>query len=346
MADNRNSGQDVKNNTIKKEDSEDLKLDPNFTAYMEDYFERKRVKIPPETMQKLKDLPYSYKRKLEAKESLNNSDWLSSLRPMIFPITQLELGWLFRVAIPVAATIFIVGITIGIFYYFISKKNTSPIANNPTPISSPKPITNSPTPIPNPSASPNIVENSKANEHNQLNNNVENINNQTSIVKKENKSNKSHKSNTTNKDSSLDNQIVDNRINTQHYIPFDDTISPNSEYNRNLEASVTEIKDIKKIYIGIEELPVDTWSIKLKNELKNLLEGYWTIITNKTEKENADAGFAIDEKNKSISLFNSSKKELWAKNNFTVGKGDPKIVAQQIVSELTKIIQTNSKANK
>lgn len=105
-----------------------------------------------------------------------------------------------------------------------------------------------------------------------------------------------------------------------------------SEFHISLNRAITS-EDINSIYLG--DLPKDMWSENLKIELEMELQKYWK--TKETAKE-ASVGFKFREGQGLTLLDRNTNEIVWQKSDFAIGKGEPKIVAKEIISELVNLV--------
>lgn len=105
-----------------------------------------------------------------------------------------------------------------------------------------------------------------------------------------------------------------------------------SEFYISLNRAITS-EDINSIYLG--DLPKDMWSENLKIELEMELQKYWK--TKETAKE-ASVGFKFREGQGLTLLDRNTNEIVWQKSDFAIGKGEPKIVAKEIISELVNLV--------
>lgn len=314
------------------------KIDPHFyKLFMKN---RKQMQTPPEVGKKLVELAYAEEKKFLAKKNLNNSDWLSWLKSMVYRITQLELSRFFRIAIPVAIAVFIVGISIAMLYSFTGNKNTSLIANNPTPISTSKLVTN--TPSPTPSIAKEVTpKNQKDNKGN-----IENINpdNDTNVAKKQKLENKLKENINTlyKKENNKTDHIKDH---TKDTIKDEDLISKTYPINITIPTTRTiELINNNMVYIGsFSEDDFDETKKKWLEELHNCLvkeipsvksDLEWEVVS----AENATISLQIDDKNESVVIVNSKAEDIWRMKITDYIKDSPRVVADRIIEQLQKDI--------
>ncbi|MFY9223505.1 MAG: hypothetical protein WAQ98_12600 [Blastocatellia bacterium] len=105
-----------------------------------------------------------------------------------------------------------------------------------------------------------------------------------------------------------------------------------SEFHTSLNRAIT-LEDINSIYLG--DLPKDMWSENLKIELEIELQKNWK--TKETAKE-ASVGFKFREGQGLTLLDRNTNEIVWQKLDFAIGKGEPKIVAKEIISELVNLV--------
>lgn len=305
---------DNKDESISEENEHEIKLDADFVDYMKDYFERTEPKLSDEQRQELINLPYTHKRKsLETERKPNNSDWLSWIKPMDFPIIQL------------ATLVFLIVLSGGVYYFFSHKNTSVPIANY-SGISSPKPIAT--TPIPISTSSLNTAENNKENQNNKLNM-------PSNIESQQGKPNK----NTSDK---YDNAIAKNSSNEQTSI---------KKASRAPTAKIEKIKNtnldsVKSFYVKELEGKLDhneNWYLDFFNELKSQTQAYWIIKDNRNEAANMEVGFTVDGDNNII--LKDQKKKVVFTSNVKLGIGDPKEAADKIIEQLKEKINITSTEN-
>lgn len=125
-----------KNNRIDQDKSKELKLHSNYVWYMKDYFERTDVEVPSKITEEILEFGRAEKKRfddekriLEAERNLNNSNWLSRLRPMVVVENVLEqILVFFKVVVPtVLVPVIAITILVTIAFYYIDKNSEKPV---------------------------------------------------------------------------------------------------------------------------------------------------------------------------------------------------------------------------
>lgn len=335
----------VKNNSsidsIKEQDPIDLlKVDPTFSRLMHEYYKKQGIESDPELKARCLEFFDEHKKKLIAEGKIKNN-WTNRIK-------DLDISWVVRITVPVAATIFIIGISVAIFYYFIGKKNTLPIANNPTPIVTSTPISNNPTPTPILSASPIIVENNKTNENNKLNGNPEK-NNSVNVAKVSNNTNKINKPINIKKDSSNKDNVKIPNAGEKETIDKEEIANTNNQKDISIgEASSERGITVKKLE-DLLDLPKEKNIIyidasinpELRNELAKALEATYkfTVVMDSTKPHNIIFRWLLSKPN-TIALGSDFNPIIWSK---FVGENTPEEQAKNIVSSLLEVLQSVKK---
>lgn len=242
-----------------------------------------------------------------------------------------------EVALAATTTLFILG---GIIYYQYTKFQkldpTNTIVNQESPKSNVLP---SPTVTPvitlNPeditSSDIDTAKNNFNKDKMKTNPTIEKNNNKKSSLVKSNKQNFEKRNN-----EDLPKSYEKEDIAKNEFPKFTDP----SESQVSLSRAVT-LEDINSIYLG--DLPQDQWFENLKTELKMELQKYWN--TKEVAKE-AKVGFRFREGQGLTLLDRNTNEIIWQKLDFVIGKGEPKTIAKEIISELVDLVNKNKKDTK
>lgn len=326
-----------KSTDIQENNLDSPKLDPVFYQRMQEYYKQTAVKSTPESREKLLQLARDHKKKLAKEGKLNNSDWLKWTQPIITPIRDLRglftLDGFSISNLRVSGVLLLIATIIGglsylVYYqYHNNSKNTNPdnlISGQQTPE-----IKETPIPTPNPQIitmpTPNIVENNKPNNDNQLNTNIRNKDNRQAVItKNQQKINKGN-----------------NQVKQDKSIPQNNTIK-NTDNNEPEQIAMLErergqnatLATIKNIYIS------DLIDTDLRNALIELLQtnGFKVIKNLANEPFEASLEYSFSEKN--LIALSVKNRQVWKKS---LDSSPPKQEAQAIVISLLEAIEQAKK---
>lgn len=312
------------------------KMDPPFFEIMEQHYTKKHVKFRPELKQKILELAYAEAKKntLKAEEKLNNQEWLSWIKPMVFPMVENILAWLFKPSIIVAAMI-LIGITIGGFYYFNQKSDSSLVSNSKATIA------------PTPASSTNITEHNKTTQNNKIKNNsniVDDGSNSTTIDDKQYKiNNPSTSVSKANENSKLADFRKQKRPETPKNLDNErDTVAivrkgkVTEDTNNNSEKKIT-LANLVNVYVlplEIETEESEPLDLDISKELTNVIANNkkWKL----SDKNSAEASFKKRATNKALILITNKGEILWEDKNYIENYKRDKNYIENIVKLLTK----------
>jgi hypothetical protein len=338
MKDNENN-----NNTssMQEEDSQELNIDPTFAKAMYECYKKQQIQSPPELHEKLMEIARAHKRKVAAEGKLNNQDWLSWRRPMIFPMVENLLAWLFKTPVLVVVTILIT-ISIGGFYYFSQKRDSTSVANNKNSI--PKAtIASIDTNSPNISESNKIESNTEKNEVaiNKLNENESTLKEISKASTNFNRQKHNTESLNSSKTRTLEMETQENtsKSNIEIANKNDSEIrSAESETENTSENNGTEptFTSIQNVYLEdlIDEDNVDAWMVEFTSELKvKIKEQHYWVVEDKSNIAEANLAFEVREGQLVLIPANNPDHPLWT-GSIKLKEGNAKEAANIVVKEL------------
>ncbi len=318
----------------KKEDEKNnLKMeDPILGKIMKEYFQSQQIEASAELHKSMMKQAEAYKQEIAADKKLNNQDWLSWPRPMIFPMVENLLAWLFKTPVLVAVAILIT-ISIGSFYYFSEKSDSTSVASNKN--STPKPtITSTDTNNPNITESNKMESNTEKNEV-AINKPNENESTLKEISKANTKSLNSSKTRTlqieTQENTSKSNIEIAKKNDSE--IRSAESETENTSENNGTEPTFTSIQNV---YLEdlIDEDNVDAWMVEFTSELKiKIKEQHYWVVEDKSNIAEANLAFEVREGQLVLIPANNPDHPLWT-GSIKLKEGNAKEAANIVVKEL------------